>query len=182
VPDADLLARLLSRCERQPNGCLYWTGPTDKYGYGRTTVDSQQWLAHRLIWELIHGAIPSGLHCLHSCDRPPCCEVSHLDVGTHRENMEQMVAKGRQARGSAHGNARLTAFQVWQIRRIIALGRFSNAEIAQIFGVSSALIHAIRERRSWTWLRENTLVPIIDLVPPLTFRRRTLANTERYSQ
>jgi hypothetical protein len=86
--------------------------------------------------------------------------------------MAQRNAKGRQARGAAIGIAKLTPFRVWQVRKIISLGRFSNQEIADIFGVSHATIGRIRNRRDWTWLRENHLVPINHLVPPLTFKRR----------
>jgi hypothetical protein len=86
--------------------------------------------------------------------------------------MAQRNAKGRQARGSAIGIAKLTPFRVWQVRKIISLGRFSNQEIADMFGVGVATIWSIRNRRDWAWLRENTLVPIIDLIPPQTFQRR----------
>ena len=86
---ADLLASVLSRCQRQPNGCLDWLGATNSRGYGCIRVDGEMWLVHRLMWELVRGPIPAGLHCLHSCDRPPCVEITHLEVGTNRKNMEQ---------------------------------------------------------------------------------------------
>jgi hypothetical protein len=170
--NADLLAWVLSRCERQASGCLDWLGANQGNGYGSIQIEGKQWLVHRLVWTLVHGAIPDGLNCLHSCDRPICCEVTHLSVGTQRENLDQMVARGRKARGSATGVAKLIPFQVWQIRKIIALGRFSNEEIGEMFGVDKATIHHIRVGRTWAWLRENSFVPINHLVPPLTFRRR----------
>jgi hypothetical protein len=109
---------------------------------------------------------------MHSCDQRPCCEPSHLSVGTRADDVADKVAKGRQARGHGHGNARLTSFQVWQIRKIISLGRFSNYQIGGMFGVNEATIGGIRTRRNWAWLRHNPQVPIADLIPPLTFRRR----------
>jgi hypothetical protein len=167
----DLLSRLLSRCERQSNGCLDWLGVTAR-GYGRIWIDGRGWYVHRLMWELQRGPIPSGLCCLHSCDRPICCEIQHLSLGTQQDNVDDMIARGRQAKGSAQGSSKLTSFKVWQIRKIISLGRFSDPRIAEMFGVEAGTIRSIRYRHSWAWLRHNPHVPIIDLIPPLTFRRR----------
>jgi hypothetical protein len=179
----DLLSRLLSRCERQPFDCLDWTGATNNRNYGRINIDGQPKCLHRLMWELHHGPIPSGLHCLHSCDRPICCEIGHLRLGTNQDNMDERNAKGRQARGGATNRTSLTAFHVWQVRKIIALRRFSNQEIAELFGVDASAIRCIRVGRTWAWLRDNPTVPISHLIPPSTFRRREVSTyAERWPQ
>jgi hypothetical protein len=65
---------------------------------------SGHWFAHRRAWELTHGPITDGLHCLHHCDHPPCCNPSHLFLGAPADNVADMVAKGRQARGDRSGS------------------------------------------------------------------------------
>ena len=78
--------------------CDEWEGSktTGKYpGYGRLTVGGRTYLAHRLIWEQEHGAIPDGLVVMHSCDNPSCISIEHLSIGTLRDNSRDMAAKGR---------------------------------------------------------------------------------------
>jgi hypothetical protein len=85
-----------------PNGeCREWSGSRDPRGYGRVGWRGKVVLTHRLAWELAHGAIPSGLLVLHHCDNPPCCEPSHLFIGTQSDNIQDMLAKGRGPWGHA---------------------------------------------------------------------------------
>lgn len=85
--------------------CLLWDGPTDVHGYGRGQV-------HRIAFQLINGRIPPGLLAMHLCDlyyEPGdvtyrrCFEPSHLAIGTHADNMAQMVITGRSASGPRSG-------------------------------------------------------------------------------
>ncbi|WP_407342232.1 HNH endonuclease [Pengzhenrongella phosphoraccumulans] len=91
----------MAKVERRGN-CLVFTGKL-RNGYGLTseTVDghSRDRMAHRVVYEHHHGPIPDGLFVLHSCDNPPCVEITHLRVGTVRENAADMVdrARGRHA-------------------------------------------------------------------------------------
>jgi hypothetical protein len=51
--------------------------------------------AHRWAYEHFIGPIPAGLFVCHHCDNPPCCEPSHLFLGTQQVNMTDKMAKGR---------------------------------------------------------------------------------------
>jgi hypothetical protein len=53
------------------------------------------WKAHRVAWTLANGPIPAGMHVLHTCDNPPCCNPGHLWLGTQADNMADMARKGR---------------------------------------------------------------------------------------
>lgn len=88
------LERLAARSERRGE-CLVWTGPTDKKGYGLIKVGGRSRRVHRLAWSERHGEIPPSLFVLHHCDNPPCWADDHLFLGTHADNMRDMVAKGR---------------------------------------------------------------------------------------
>lgn len=82
-------------------GCWPWTAHRDRRGYGRMTAKGYPqlpgrriWLATHVSWLIHHGALPSGL-VLHRCDNPSCVRPDHLFLGTHADNVADMIAKGR---------------------------------------------------------------------------------------
>lgn len=85
-----------NRTVRSATGCLIWLGPrTGKYGgWGRHGY------AHREAYRRANGEIPEGLLVLHRCDNPLCVEVSHLFVGSQQDNVDDMIAKGRQRKAA----------------------------------------------------------------------------------
>lgn len=88
---------------RGPDECWQWTLSTHKFGYGQMWDGKRPEATHRLMWEVTHGEIPSGLMVLHTCDNPPCCNPKHLVLGTHDDNMRQARERGRMASGECHG-------------------------------------------------------------------------------
>lgn len=84
--------RFWARVQRG-DGCWLWTGARNEFGYGRVSIRSRVYKAHRVAWYLARGPVPDGIDVLHSCDNPPCCNPAHLHLGTHRQNMREMVAR-----------------------------------------------------------------------------------------
>lgn len=144
-----LAARLASKLQLQPNGCLYFMGSRRK-GYGQIGVQGRvPQGAHRIAWELVKGPIPSRLLVLHKCDNRPCCNVEHLFLGTHRDNTRDMMAKGRQRignhKGESNGRAKITAAQA----RAIYLDKRSSLPISRQYGISQSMVNNIRRGESW---------------------------------
>lgn len=82
--------------------CWVWTAGRFPDGYGQFAVERIPRHAHRLSWAMANGPIADGLLVLHHCDNRPCVNPGHLFLGTHKDNMRDMVAKGRAASGERH--------------------------------------------------------------------------------
>ena len=94
-------------------GCWLWEGHCSSDGYGSFRVKGRETLTHRFSYLLHKGPIPKGMLVLHSCDRPACVNPAHLFVGTQKDNMQDMLAKGRATRpsGPLHWRSRRKAGQ-----------------------------------------------------------------------
>ncbi len=78
------------------NACWPWIGGRDfKDGRGRFWLNGTTVYASRAVWEFVYGPVPENLHVLHKCDNPPCCNPTHLFLGTLSDNTQDMLAKGR---------------------------------------------------------------------------------------
>jgi hypothetical protein len=80
-----------------PSHCWLWVGTVGTDGYGKFWCNGKTTHAHRAAYEVTYGPIPdtdARLVC-HNCDTPLCCNPLHLFLGTHKDNMDDMTAKGR---------------------------------------------------------------------------------------
>ncbi len=146
-----MLERFAHYTHRIPNGCWEWTGPQDGKGYGRLNAGNKRHLAHRYSYELYLGPIEKDYLVCHKCDNPLCVNPEHLFIGTHQDNMTDMVNKQRNTRGQDKHNAKLTSEDVIIIRKLLAAGAYQRV-IAERFGVERKCISDIKTGRNWGWL------------------------------
>lgn len=136
---------------QKTDSCWEWTGPVRGKGYGAVRFDGRMQSAHRVSWEMANGPIADGLHVLHRCDNPPCINPDHLFLGTQQDNTDDMLAKGRAARGVVNGRAKLTPVQVEEIREAHASGR-GVSDLARHYGVARITVRKIVTGQSWAVL------------------------------
>lgn len=130
--------------------CIDWPwGTRDRHGYGRLGIDYRRYLAHRWVYEQIVGPIPEGLDALHHCDRPPCCRPNHLFLGDQMANMQDMVGKGRKARGERAGGAKLTRAAVAHLFEMRAAGA-TLSSVATELGISRSQASRIWRGDRWS--------------------------------
>ena len=130
------------------SGCHEWTGARYMSGYGRVKIGGVDYRAHRFVWACANGPIPVGMIICHSCDNPPCIKLEHLSLGTHDDNMADMVTKGRASRnktrvytrGVQHHNAKLSDTQIAEMIARYEEGDTSQTRLAAEYGVSQSLV------------------------------------------
>lgn len=161
----EAIARMLTPEALQDGECWEWPGGRLQSGYGvfapsLAVLSSRQ--AHRNAYAIAHGLteIADDLLACHRCDNRICFRPSHIFLGSHDENMQDMVRKGRsprvpQPKGSANMRAKFTPDDVVEILRLRSEGLL-HREIAERFGVHKGTIgdllrghtHYIRELAS----------------------------------
>lgn len=136
------------------SGCWLWTGCLDPRGYGQFSLLGIRQLAHRYSYQKFKGIIDCGMWVLHRCDNPACVNPDHLFLGTHEDNMADMVSKGRSLNqsGEKNHNARLDQNDVVAIRAEIANGT-KQRDLARRYSVSENQIKEIKYGRRWACLR-----------------------------
>lgn len=149
--------------------CWVWIGFRDKKGYGRLNVGyivrgryhGYPDFAHRVVWELVNGALQPGLCLLHRCDNPACVRPAHLFTGDRADNNRDRYAKGRYSNcpnGELVPQHRLTTEQVLEIRAICKPGKCwhsskdSYSDLARKYGVTYHAIRLVVLRKNWKHL------------------------------
>jgi hypothetical protein len=138
---------------QKSDGCWLWTGGVMSTGYGFIFAEGRRHLTHRYSWALAHGSIPT-LNVLHRCDVRLCVRPDHLFLGTNQDNIDDMLAKGRNRRGSAKSQAKLTESDVVAIRERAAAGEL-KARLAEEYGVTNRVIGEIVRFQRW----KHVLIP-----------------------
>lgn len=114
--------------------CWQWIGGSTRgdsgkspLSYGSFTTGTHKaqknWAAHRYSYFITHGEIPEGLMIRHKCDNSLCVNPSHLETGTHKDNMRDMAERKRvNAKGERNSQAKLNEEQVREIKRRLLAG------------------------------------------------------------
>jgi len=151
-----------------PEACWLWQGRINpKTGYGefdrgdrRIFVDrsGHQALAHRVAFFLYYGTINQSLLVCHTCDVRICVNYVHLFQGTHKDNAQDAVRKGRTLsgernfwcqhpekvrRGEDHNMAKLSDQQAEDIQKRYASGDISQRALASEYEVKQYTVWRI---------------------------------------
>lgn len=146
--------------EERENGCIECTSHCkDNCGYTRIRVNGKHERLFRYIYEQKYGKIPKGMLLRHKCDNPSCVNIEHLEIGTPKDNVRDMIERGRDAfhrpnlkyRGEKSLNNKLTEKQVKEI--YLSKGKYK--EFCLNFKISTTLIWRIRNKLDWKWFTDT---------------------------
>jgi hypothetical protein len=102
------IQRFWSKVDRSggPDACWPWTCGRQRlrgYGFFWLVSAGMNVLTHRVAYQLEYGDFPDESLCVcHKCDNPPCCNPSHLFLGTRATNAQDAKSKGRTLSGERH--------------------------------------------------------------------------------
>lgn len=138
------------------------------YGEMQSTLDGKKmhYLMHRAAYQVYYkdDLTPSDIIC-HTCDNPACVNPKHLFKGTHNDNVQDKVNKGRQAKGETNGRyidgrstikknrtynhvRKLTKEQVLEIRELRKGNTLSI--VSKLTGVSISSVKDICSGRTYS--------------------------------
>lgn len=149
----------------EPNsGCWLWDAGCYHTGYGAFAIKRVNFPAHRISFALYGGQTTNEKpHVLHSCNTRLCVNPKHLRAGTPKDNVDDMIAAGRHARGdrqglrlhpgtavhgSRHHNSKLSDDIIPEIRLLI-FEKVPTQIIAGFYGVTKGVITRIGNVESW---------------------------------
>lgn len=151
-----LFERFMLKCSPCPiTGCWWWTGSVDCNGYGKIGAGGRRGrtlIASRVAYELFKGPLKND--ACRSCDNGAlgCVNPDHIFDGSRSDNVRDCVRKGRflswKAQGRLNPNAKLTAKDVSEIRKLAASG-VRQVDIASRFGIDQTRVSTVI-RSHWT--------------------------------
>jgi hypothetical protein len=133
------------------SGCWLWVNAGFGYGYSMFSHRGYIERSHRASWRIHKGQIPDGLMVCHKCDNPACVNPDHLFLGTNKDNLGDMVRKGRSRRGSRQWKASITEEQAIAI----FVDQRPRIKIAEEYGTSIDVVHRIKQRTRWKHIHEG---------------------------
>lgn len=133
--------------------CWEWTGPFSDKGVPYFSYGGRKQVAYRVVFELTGGPLLPGEVVRHKCDcgQAPigCGNPTHLERGTHQENMEDMKQRNR------HG---MSAYVVRAIRRLHSEG-VHPYDIAKRYGIGVQTVRDIVNEKTHAHIKDDVLQP-----------------------
>jgi hypothetical protein len=132
-------------------GCWLWQGSSFK-GYGVFTAKGYSYRAHRIAYFLEYGVDPGALFVCHACDNPRCVNPAHLFLGTPKDNVHDMIRKGRAVgydrSGERNPRAKMRAEDVDRLRRAYRDGA-SIPKLSADFGLCVQAVYRALIGKTW---------------------------------
>lgn len=153
-----LLSRIKNNSVILENGCIEWTGTKTNKGYGLIHFARKMgegWNssipASRAVYQAHHNVILERLqHVCHRCDNPSCVNIEHLFLGSPKDNAQDKLIKGRNAKKyKLHTRHRVHDDEtIISIKQAVGLLK----DVAHQFGVSESYVSRIRNGKAKTLL------------------------------
>jgi hypothetical protein len=146
--------------KKEPADCWEWQGHLTKgrgqFRPGSSLKNTKRIYASRFAWTVTFGEIPEGKLVLHRCDNPKCCNPDHLFIGTHDDNIQDCISKGRRSpligrykRTVQNRKRKIGMDDAIEIRRLYREGHGSQRTIALSYGIVQQQVSSIVNNKIW---------------------------------
>ena len=142
------------------NGCLECTSHSkDTCGYTRIMYNLKHERLFRVIYQLKYGEIPKGMLIRHKCDNPSCCNIDHLEIGTQKDNVKDMIDRGRsnyhKPKPTIAGTKnRFNKLSEQDVKEIY-LSKLGYNRLSKKYNVSRNSIRLIKKKLMWKWFTDK---------------------------
>lgn len=126
--------------------CWNWTGWIGTNGRAQFKYKNKIYSGSRSMYELHYKKKPGKKYVLHTCDNIVCVNPYHLWLGTQKDNVRDMYAKGREVHPPRP--RKLDEQKVRQIKMLLNAGLTLTA-IANQFGCTFKNISKIKCGNAW---------------------------------
>lgn len=134
--------------EIKDNGCheIISHASSGNSGYFKIKINGKAYDIHRWYYIKIHPEIDmTNLDVRHKCDNRQCINPDHLEHGTRKENVNDMLIRNRQY-------SELSEQEVFDIINKYNTGIYNYADLSKIYGVVSNTIRHICMGKTWKHL------------------------------
>ena len=144
--------------QKEKNGCIKCISHCkDSDGYTRIKYNGKPERLFRVIYMQKYGEIPKGMLIRHKCDNRWCCNIKHLEIGTPKDNVRDMIERGRDTYhksknvGIKNKASKLTEKQVEEIY----LSNDSYSKLSKKYNVSKTNVSNIKNKIQWTHITDK---------------------------
>ena len=139
------------------NNCWEWIGGKRRRGYGVFSVQvdkkTRGLISHRVSYFLKNNIDPADKIVLHNCDNTSCVNPNHLSLGTHKDNTNDMMSKGRGRQnflnGELHKMSKLSNEDVVNIRKLYSITKLTQKQIGESYGIDGSHVSLIVNKKAW---------------------------------
>jgi hypothetical protein len=144
------LEKFLARVNKSnPEGCWLWQGRrVGPMQYAGFYVAGTVRIAHRWLYQILHGPLHRKTLVCHKCDNPACVNPDHMFLGSHKDNSHDSLRKAR----GANGVTQFALIQHHVVRTIRAwreTKKLTYRALGQAFGIGHATARFICIRKTY---------------------------------
>lgn len=132
------------------NGCKIWPRGINAAGYGHFSIRNKSYNVARLLYFIVFPDTNKNLVVRHKCDIRSCCNIDHLEIGTQKDNIQDIKKRKRGLFGNKYRFCKLTEEHVKEIRKRYVRGNGVN--LAKEFNISPFTIYSIVKGINWRHL------------------------------